>query len=70
LPRLSKTEQIVAVTNAMLSLHVSALMLHETIRKSLAATRTFGSNIFANRPKGLHEIIHEMRTSRLQLRTC
>ena len=74
LPRLSKTEQIVAVTSAMLSLRVGAIVLHETIRKSFVATRTFGSitflKIFTNRLKEVHEIIDEMRTSRLQLCTC
>jgi Co/Zn/Cd efflux system component len=43
---MSKMEQIVAATNAMLILRVSATVLHETIRKLFVATRTFGSNRF------------------------
>ena len=74
LPRLSKTEQIVAVTNAMLTLRVSAIVLHEAMRKSFIATRTFGSTLFQRYlridQRRSHEIIDEMRTSRLQLRTC
>jgi len=43
LPPLSKTEQIVAVTNAILTLRISAIVLHEATQKSFIATRTFGS---------------------------
>jgi len=44
--RLSKTQQIVVVTNAMVTLRVGAIMLHEATQKSFIATRTFGSKLF------------------------
>jgi hypothetical protein len=74
LPRLGKTEQIVAVTNAMLTLRASAIVLHEAMRKSFIVTRTFGSTLFQQYlridQRRSREIIDEMRTSRLQLCTC
>jgi RNA binding exosome subunit len=72
LPRLSKTEQIVAVTNAMLGLRVSAIVSQVAQAKVVHCDDGIRIKIFLtifmNRPKEAHEIIDEMRTSRMQLR--